>query len=198
MTAQIPDTIDIDGSPHALAAVDGDPLFDPVGHDVFPGPFHTGCHRGYVCGYSIADDRLTLRELVLGQHATVAGRPISPGATVFGASVTEDAGDGSYTAAPLSVHVPFSGRLLAGRGIIEHLHVDMGFAPGWRYARVVEVVLDAGHVVARVDRSAEVAAVRDAVLDGVIPDPDGDPRGAGWVRRTFTLTYDRTFPPTHR
>ncbi|PZG14760.1 hypothetical protein [Nonomuraea aridisoli] len=196
MTAQIPDTIDIAGGRHALAAVDGDPLFDPVEHDLVPGPFHTACYRGYVCSYTTEHDRLALRELTLGPHATVAGRPIGRGVTVFGTEVAENPGDGSFTAAPLEVAVPFSGRLLAGRDLVED--ADMGFVPGWKYAHVVELVLDAGHVVARRDRSAEVAGIRAAILEGVIPDPDGDPRGAGWVRRTFTLAYDRTFPPGHR
>ncbi|MGW4791758.1 hypothetical protein ACWEPC_04985 [Nonomuraea sp. NPDC004297] len=195
MTAQIPDTVVVDGLPHAVAAIDGDPLFEPAAYDIVPGPFHTGCYHGYVCAYAVEDDRLLLRELTLGPHATAAGRPVAADTTIFGVPLAEDLADGSFTAAPLRVELPFCGRLLAGRGFIRELGVNMGFAPGWQYEQVVELVLDRGRVSERRDRSAEVAAIRLAILGGRLPDPDGDRRGKGWGARTLGLGYERTFPP---
>ncbi|WP_344872156.1 hypothetical protein [Nonomuraea antimicrobica] len=195
MTAQIPDTIVVDATPHVLAAVDGaEPLFEPTGHGIVPGPFHTACYRGFVCSFTVDDGRLLLWELTLGPHATVAGRPVSGGTEIFGTPLAEDTDDGSFTVAPLRVDVPFTGRLLAGRGLIEDLHVNMGYAPGWKYEHVVELVLDRGRLAGRRDRSPEVAAIRRAILAGTLPDPDGERGGKGWVTRTFSLAFERTFP----
>lgn len=192
MTAQIPDTIAIDGTEHDLVAIDGGPLFDPADHGIEPAPLHTACYRNFICAYTIRDDRLLLHALTLGSNATVEGAPISVRTTLLGAEIADE--DGEWTAAPLRLEIPFAGRLLAARGFIDDLYVHMGFPPGWKYEHVIELILDGGQVTERWDRSHEIAEIRHAIAQGEIPEPDGERGAPGWVSRTFDQDYGRTFP----
>ncbi|WP_188193173.1 hypothetical protein [Nonomuraea sp. SYSU D8015] len=97
MSAQIPDTVAVDGTEHDVVAIDGGPLFDPAGHGIRPAPLHTGCYRGFVCAYTIRD-RLFLHALTLGSGATAEGAPISARATLLGGELAAGE-DGEWTAA---------------------------------------------------------------------------------------------------
>ncbi|MFI7701082.1 hypothetical protein [Nonomuraea sp. NPDC049480] len=193
MTAQIPDTVAIDGTEHAIVAIDGGPLFDPARHGIKVAMLHTGCWRGHICAYTVGDSRLHLHALTLGPQTTVHGHPVSARPRFLGAGFADD-GYGEYTAAPLRLEIPFSGRLLAARDFISGLYMHMGFAPGWKYEHVIELVLDGGHVTERRDRSREIVEIRRSIVGGEIPDPDGRRGAPGWVKQTFDLAYDRTFP----
>jgi len=74
-------------------------------------------------------------------------------------------------------------------------YVHMGFHPAWKFQEVVELVADRGEVTATRDRSAELAAIRQRIQNGDLPDPDGPRGGKRWIDRTFTLGYDRSIPP---
>lgn len=74
MTAQFPDTIDLDGEEYAVAGVRGSGLFQPLEHGLKPVPRVTACWRGYVCHYALAGDQLLLRGLEVS--TAEAARPL--------------------------------------------------------------------------------------------------------------------------
>jgi hypothetical protein len=193
VTAQVPDTIVIDGTEHGIAGIDGGPLFDPAVHRIELAMLHTACWRGHICAYTLWDERLLLHALTVGPDTTVDGVAVSTGPS-FSGELFADNGYGEYMVAPMRLEIPFSGRLLAARGLLVSLHVNMGFAPGWKYEHVIELILDEGRLVGRRDRSGDIAEIRRAILEGELPDPDGERGGRDWVNRTFDLDYDRTFP----
>lgn len=197
MTAQVPDRVEIDGVAYAITGVSGTGLFDPAEHGVLPFMIHTGCWRGYVCTYAVAGDAFTLRELRLGRASTLDRAPIEEGTPFLGAPAALD--EGHWTFRYDAYVVPFTGTLLAGDGFLRSTYVHMGFAPAWKYERVVELAVDAGRVTARTDLSERMAELRAEYERSA--DPDGDRSDLpGWIARTFGLGYDRTFgapqPPT--
>ncbi|TMR09263.1 hypothetical protein ETD86_44380 [Nonomuraea turkmeniaca] len=107
MTSQIPDIVVIDCIDHAIAGIDGGPLFDPADHGIEPGFFSTGCWRGCYCDYVIRHGRLLLYRLTFGEQAVGGDRP----SALFGAPVEEQE-FGEFTVDPPRLEILFSGRLL--------------------------------------------------------------------------------------
>lgn len=191
VTAQAPDQVEIDGVEHAIAGVSGTGLFEPAEHGVQPFMIHTGCWRGFICTYAVAGDAFTLRDLRLGRASTIGGEPIEEGTPLLGAAAALDGGEWVFRYD--AYVVPFTGTLLAGDGFVWSTYVHMGYAPAWKYERVVELAVDAGRVTARRDLSEQMAALR-AEYERAAADPDGDRSDTpGWIARTFGLGYDRTF-----
>lgn len=196
VTAQIPDTVELAGGRFAVAGVHGSGLFDPAEHGLQPAMISTACWRGYVCSYAVVDDRLLLRQLQVGPGSTIGGQPVEPGTQLLGGAASSvDSGPGAGCTFPaLDWPVPFTGGLLLGADFVPATYVHMGFHPAWKYARVVELLVDRGSVHARHDRSAEVAELRERIQAGTADDPDRSRSGMSWIERTFTLDYSRTFP----
>ena len=67
------------------------------------------------------------------------------------------------------MEVSFSAGLLLGQGFIGSTYVRMGFHPAWKFGRVVELLLDNGRATGIVDRSDELAAVRQRIASGETP-----------------------------
>lgn len=191
MTAQVPDTVEVDGVDHALVGVAGNGLFEPFAHGAEPRMMHTGCWRGFICHYAVRDDVLHLASLDLGAGSLVDGVTAKPGMPWLGAVAEPLGGHVRYRFAALPV--PFTGTLLAGDGFVRETYVHMGHASAWQYERVVELVVDGGRVTERRDRSAEMADVRRSIQQDERRHPDGPRGGPGWVARTFRRGYDRTF-----
>lgn len=197
MTAQASDLLALDGEEYSLAGVSGTGLFEPAEHGIEPFMISTGCWRGFVCRYAVTGDRLVLDALYLGRGSKLGGEPVEPGMPLLG-GVVANGPEGSWLSGTLTLErlarpVSFTGTLLAGRDFVQSTYVHMGYQPAWRFARVVELVVDAGTVTARHDRSADMARIRDGVQAGAVADPDGERGGPGWIARTFRLGYDRTF-----
>lgn len=199
MTAQVPDSIEIDGVRYALTGHSGTGLFNPADHGIEPQVIHTGCWRGFICHYAVRGDALHLATLRLGRGSLVAGARIEPGqTTLLGATLEDSGGDWLFRFDELPM--PYTGTLLACAGFVQSTYVHMGFAPAWKFEQVVELVVDAGRVTARRDLSEEMARTRRSIESGDRPDPDGPPGSPEWVARTFERGYDRSFgeprPPT--
>lgn len=194
MTAQMSDLVELDGTTFVVAGVVGGPLFDPPSLGIEPSMISTACWRGYVCSYSVADEELTLVELMLGPHSRVAESEISSTTTLQGRRARRNKSMGTYVFDGLSFRIPFTGGLLVGHGFIRDLYVHMGFHPAWKYEDVRELLFTDGHVDAVQDRSAEMAEARRMIESGAAKDPDGDRNLASWIERTFTLDYSRSFP----
>ncbi|MBP2478523.1 hypothetical protein JOF53_007395 [Crossiella equi] len=182
MTAQMPDRVFIQGMGFALTAVNGTGLFDPAARGLEPQGFSTGCYRGHVCRYAVKE-RLVLRGLELG--AEEEPPPLD------GVRPRQDEHLGSWRYQRLDLPVSFTGRLLVGRGYADSPVVNMGFWPAWRYAEVHDLAFRDGVLVSAEDCSAALAEVR-ANLPATGPAP-GEPFG-DWFERTFSLTYEYSWP----
>lgn len=69
MTGQIHDLVEYDGTTYWLAQTEGHPLlFDPCQYGFAPEMISTGCYRGYYCTYSIIEDKLYLKYLVINDR----------------------------------------------------------------------------------------------------------------------------------
>ncbi|NRQ40658.1 hypothetical protein HII36_53945 [Nonomuraea sp. NN258] len=195
MTAQVSDSVVVDGVRYEVAGIDGGPLFDPETHGIIPIGSNTACWRGYICDYAVESGRFLLAELTLDTQSQVRGLPVGRGTAVFG--VHGRRGDWGHVFAPSRLDVPFTGALLLGRDFIDDLYLHMGFHPAWKYEHVAELVLRDGRLIEWRDCSAEIAEIRRAIVAGETRHPDGRQAAPGdlaWINRTFTLDYDRTFP----
>jgi hypothetical protein len=156
----------------------------------------TACWRGYVCWYRVDGGTLRLVKVLIGSGSQIAGRTASTSSTLLGRTLAP--GDSvlgpGLEAGQLNVLVPFSGGLLLGQDFIRSTYVHMGFHPAWKFAKVVELLLEQGNITSTRDRSAELATVRQRIESGWAPDPDGPRGGVTWVNRTFSLDYSRSIP----
>jgi hypothetical protein len=186
VTAQEPDEVVLGGRRFAITAVDGAGLFDPAGHGLRPGPTSTACYRGFVCRYRVRDGELTLDALQIG-----SAEPPGP---LCGIGPRPDRYQGTWRYHPLAIPVGFTGRLLVGRGYVATgNHLNMGFWPAWMYAEVEELTFADGMLAATVDRSAELAAVREEGGASLASPAPGE-SGRDWVSRTFSLTFEYSWP----
>lgn len=195
MTAQVPDRVEFDRTVFYLAGVCGGPLFEPTDIGLLPLMISTACWRGHVCTYAVRGGHLILADLKVGQECLLNGEKLTTHSEVRGVAPQWSQPDGTFTFRGVDIPIAFSGGLLLCSGFIEAHYVHMGFHPAWKYRKVTEILLKGGHLTEAHDRSAEVARIRRAIKRGKISDPDGIAEGLGWVRRTFTLDYGRTFRP---
>jgi hypothetical protein len=191
MTMQIPDEVQYKQISYAITAVDGTGLFDPAEQGVTPGPLSTGCWRGFHCAYRIHNDLLKLETVVMGMPDGQAvgvlfgSKPVRAG--------RKSIHRGALLYQRLSAPIPFTGRLLLGADPVHIGYLNMGFLPAWLFSHVCEVVFASGRVAAIHDRSDALADVRQRLgNDGLRPaDHESTQR---WVRKTFSLTFDYSWP----
>lgn len=193
MTAQVPDTVEVDGVRYSIAGVSGTGLFDPKDHGVEPRPISTGCWRGFVCRYAVVGDAFRLAELHLGLGSALDGEQVTPETVLLGATPAREGGEHVFRYDGLDV--AFTGTLLAGEGFVQSTYVHMGYAPAWKFERVLRLTVEAGRVTAREDLSEQMARTRESIVGGAVPDPDGDRSDVrSWIARTFRLGIDRSTP----
>jgi hypothetical protein len=184
VTGQQPDQLVVDGRDYAVTAVDGTGLVTAADLGCEPRPMHTACWRGYVATYAVVEDRLRLGGLDVG------GPDRPPDVT--GVAATRGPFRGIWRYQGLDVPVPFTGRLLVGREPVpDQPYLNMGFAPAWVYADVLEIRCVDGEVTDQLDRSNELAAVR-ARGPATRPGPEESTRD--WIDRTFSLTFEYSWP----
>jgi hypothetical protein len=194
MTAQVPDDLNYQGTGYAITAVDGSGLFDPSLHGLVPKPLSTACWRGFTCSYLVDRSRLVLTRLDVGladdddkpELLGIVPQPAPAGSMHRTATVYQ----------PLAVPVAFTGRLLIGADWIAGIYLHMGFQPAWRYERVHELAFTGGHLESTVDRSAQVAEVRERLGEAGARPRDGE-AVKDWIHRTFSLTFDYSWPDQH-
>jgi len=170
MTAQIEDVVVYRGRMYALIGVHGPRLFDPGEHGLQVHMTTPACRRGHVCEYAIDDERLLLTALRLSLA--------QPPTRLFGADVRMIGSAATYS--PVSVPLPFAGRLLLGAGLSHDPDVSPGRHPARRYTEVLELLVDDGRLVAALDCSASVAQRRAA---------------AGEYDKWIETAFDRKYPP---
>ena len=188
MTAQAMDTVLWQGRTWALVGVDGAGLFTPQALGINPVMLHTAAWRGFICGYRVGEDRLTLERLEIGfDHETHERAAAGDAPLIDGVGPTQHGGGHAWSYAGLAMPVEFTGGLELGDRFIRELYVHMGFAPAWKFEEVHELRFDAGRLLSAADRSAEMRAARER-LAGEPPSPSrasGVDRISGWIRGTF-------------
>jgi hypothetical protein len=177
------DEVFFEGEQYAVTAVDGAGLFDPGEHGLEPRMLHTACYRGRICHYAVDDRRLVLRELHVGSEDEPA--------RIDGVRARWDDEFGSWHYQGLDVPVAFTGRLLIGSGDVDDSpYLNMGFWPAWMFAEVRELTFRGGGLVAADDCSAAIAEIRP----DMIAEPAPGESTEDWIHRTFSLTYDYSWP----
>jgi len=187
MTEQIPEILILDGRPYDVCGIrGGDRLFDLRDHGITPIALTSECCRGFISTYLVADGILYLDEIEVGlDPREPTGRDHVLLSTLLGDSrLNGSSTPGHYE--NLEYPIAFTGGLLLGHGLIKEPYVCMGFHPAYTYREIVELGLDEGRVVTRVDRSAELDQLRKKIVCG-------DRNGAGplpdWIERGFDFEY---------
>ena len=168
MTAQIHDSIQIEGKQYSIVGVTGDGLFDPGSLGVMLVAPMTSCWRGYICEYKVFERRLLLDRLQLSIGTRFelgkAPAPAPPtGPPINGVQPTFQQRSFNNVYENLNLDVRFTGRLLAGDGFIRELYVHMGFQPAWKYETVLELVVEGGTVLEILDISKQMGQTRDRI-----------------------------------
>ncbi|MCJ7754489.1 MAG: hypothetical protein MUP13_07980 [Thermoanaerobaculales bacterium] len=160
MTAQVPDTVRINGTNYDLCGVRGEGLFDPKFHGIETSAPNSACWRGCICGYAISNDHLVLDTLQLWSEPDRwrSNRQILD--RFFGDYLALDDEQPWINAKGLALLVPFTGGLLLGADFIEELYVQMGFHPAYKYQHVLELTFETGQLLSQSDRSIEMEEIR--------------------------------------
>jgi hypothetical protein len=107
MTAQIEDTLLLEGEAYALVGMAA-PLVHPRQFGMTPAPLHARCYRGFHCGFEIADDTLLLRSLTLREAQGLYR-------SICGCAPVRDAKAGAATYDGLALRVGYGGVLRLAR-----------------------------------------------------------------------------------
>lgn len=196
MTAQLSDGFRIDAQDFLIAGIRGEGLFDPAHHGFEAVSRDTGCWRGYVCTYAIDEGHCVLADLSIN-HGRWQGRSYQRlKAPDFGGRTAQARGaddyerfDLNYT--NLALPVAFDGNLLVARDFIRELYMHMGFHPAWKFRSVHELAFRQGRLVAQVDASARLAALREKLRQRELqPGPGDRAEIEAWIADCFSLRYD--------
>lgn len=186
MTAQVPDSVRIDGTDFDICGVRGEGLFDPESYGIETSAPNTACWRGYVCRYDIVNDHLVLDELRLWSEPRrwLDNRPILE--DFFGDRLAIDNDQTWIDANGLACAVPFTGGLLLGDDFVEDLYVHMGYQSAYKYRCVLELTFESGLLVSRSDRSPEMEEIR-------LREGRGDGKRSqdvvAWINETCRIDY---------
>jgi hypothetical protein len=74
----------------------------------------------------------------------------------------------------------------------------MGFAPAWKFEKVLDLAFAGGRLEEVVDHSALMTELRHQIQRGERPDPDQDPDLGRWIATTFERDIGRSFPDAPR
>lgn len=162
MTAQVSESVRYNGKRYALCGMRGEGLFDPARHDIDTTAPHAACRRGFVGGYEVVNERLLLTELKLWSEARHWPHNRACLEHLFGGRLALDDRTPAVDAHGLAFPVRFTGGLLLGDGRIEELAADRDLHPALSYRTVLELTFESGHLLATVDRSAEMAEMRES------------------------------------
>ena len=183
MTAQINDSVIHSKTNWALAGANGGPLFDPAAHGLGVRPASSACWRGFVCTYEIRDWALLLVDMKVSLNGP-APRLLN--------TDPEQLRNMWFTASyrDLNYPIPFTGSILLARDFIRGRYAHRGFAPGWKYERVLEVELEGGRVSSVTDCSDDMAAIRQRVAGAGQPGVrNSEAEVMNWIERAFSRRH---------
>jgi hypothetical protein len=173
----------------ALAAFNGTGRFVPRVHGLTPVSRCTALYRGFLCVYTVEQDRLFLDTLNIYQD------DIKP--ELFGVLPHTDPNGIYWTSYRALGHpVSFTGGLLIGRDMDKKLSHHAGaHTPAWLYRRVHELVFEDGRLVLAADRSREIARYRaDFVTKPISPEHVGELKDLlQWHQDNFTMQFTHSY-----
>ncbi len=163
MTAQAPNTLEINGHTYGIIATEGEGLLTPSDFGIQPVMMSTACWRGYITHYAIVDGVLTLVGLRMcaeeDQYKPIAG--IEPTMEVYEPVEGKRYAEAVYS--DLAIRTHFSGAMLAGRDFVDVLYRHMAFQKPWGYRVLLEVVVADGRVERVQDHSDEARGIRTVI-----------------------------------
>ena len=189
MTAQVPHRVIFDGTFFDLCGISGTGMFDPEEHGIHPTSTNTAVASGFLCIYGVRDDTLYLEILESSPQLIQTGnsqKQVLGAKDVFGVE-PQKGGSLGYIYGPLGFPVPLTGKILLGNDFIQDLYIHMGFQDAHKYEKVVELFFENGHLVNTVDRSDEMAAVREQKMAN---GGDTEMGSTDWIEKSFSLDYD--------
>ena len=186
MTAQIPETVRVNGRRYDLCGIRGDDLFDPAEHDIVAAAPNTACWRGFVCGYKVRYRELLLDELNLWSEPAHWSHNRARLELLLGDKLEFDDARCAVNGRGIAFPIRFTGNLLIGRDFIEELYVHMGFHPAYKYREVLELAFEKGRLLTKTDLSEEMEEIRLRKGRG-----DWQESGnlAAWIDDAFRLDY---------
>jgi hypothetical protein len=186
MTAQVPETVVIDGQRYELCGVRGEGLFDAAGQGIETAPPDTSCWRGCICGYAVDGDHLLLDAFQLWSEPSRWRQNRARLEVIFGDRLELDDEHTAVDAEGLALLVPFTGGLLVGTDFIDEEYDHRGFQPALGYRTVLELTFENGLLLAKADLSAEMASVRERIDHN---GRNGKPDLVKWVDDSFRLGF---------
>jgi hypothetical protein len=147
MTGQISDAVQFNGATYSIIA-QSNPPFDPSSYGFTPVSMHTGCYRGYNCGFVIEEEVLFLENLNVNDKNN---------------RYPEINGVSSVEHPPFEIYcwryeglkepINYTGQVRLGKDFIQDLYVHMGVQSATSFKCVLEIEFLDGSVQSVVDRS---------------------------------------------
>lgn len=195
MTAQMSDGFLLNDTKFSVAGINGKGLFNPEQFGLHPVGTCTACWRGYVCLYSLKDDKLLLDELELslvdfnGQEVASTVGPAINGVEPSVPKNEHAIFNNIYK--NLNLNINFTGGLLIGREFIRELYVHMGFHPAWKYREVFELVFEEGILREKRDMSKAMQEFRETMAKYPLRPgfEASEEMLKAWIESTFSLDY---------
>jgi hypothetical protein len=144
-----------------IAGVDGSGLFCPSDWGIDPTMIHTGCWRGYQCGYQLVDGKLLLESVGVGlkseQHAeALQGR----GPVLLGQVPEWIEATGCWLYDGLHLPISFHGRMLVATNWCGDTSGFGGYRRIYEFESVSELVFEKGNLINERDCSPAMRLIR--------------------------------------
>lgn len=160
MTVQAGHLFSYEKSNYSIAKTTNSILFDPKDYGIIPFPRCTACHRGYWCGFSIADRKFILDDLFINTEDNVYP-------TISGVHAVTENNRALYMGHHIyrGLHIPldYTGRILAGNNAIPTYYIEGLFDNPWCYKNLKEFVFDKGILVDVIEQSETAKDIRKMI-----------------------------------
>lgn len=129
-------------------------VFSPKEFGLMPKTISTSCWRGYYATYSVKNDKLQLVNLTINDETRSY-----PDINGVQAEITPSRPERFYR--NIGVHLEFSGQLRLAKDFIKEMYIHMGYQTAHCFQTVYDLTFEKGVLVEALDRSEEVAALRN-------------------------------------
>lgn len=154
MTAQIPNTVIVEGKTYDIIGLSHGTLFCPEDYGFRPLMIHTACYDGFYARYRIVRNGLFLDRLTIHSdnktYPFLNGIAPRPSRQEYGCRVYDNVG----------LPVPYSGAIRLGSDVIDRYYVNLGYQKPSAFGTVIECFFDEGIMTGSTDRSPDAAAIR--------------------------------------
>ena len=159
MTAQIGDRYKYRGWEYTIVAQSDSLDIHPTLFGIVPKAATSACWSGFWCVYDIRKDGIYLKDLYVCSkddlYPTINGK--KPATCADG---SEWSYMGHHLYCNLNYRVPYTGRLLVGRGFLSKYYIHMGYQKPWSYRKLKELIFEEGVLVEVIDQSRVAAQLR--------------------------------------